>query len=72
VDVSLDGKQWTKVITKGEGTGSSMTIRFNAVKAKFLRLTLTKSETVVHGERRGKPFDFEVAWTMREFKIYGL
>ena len=72
VDVSLDGMQWTKVITKGEGTGSSMTIRFNAVKAKFLRITLTKSETIVHGERRGKPFDFEVAWTMREFKIYGL
>jgi mono/diheme cytochrome c family protein len=72
VDVSLDGKQWTKVITKGEGTGSSMTIRFNAVKAKFLRITLTKSETIVHGERRGKPFDFEVAWTMREFKIFGL
>jgi mono/diheme cytochrome c family protein len=72
VDVSLDGKQWTKVITKGEGTGSSMTIRFNPVNTKFLRITLTKSETIVHGERRGKPFDFEVAWTMREFKIYGL
>ncbi len=72
VDVSLDGKQWTNVITKGEGTGASMTIRFDPVNAKFLRITLTKSETIVHGERRGRPFDFEVAWTMREFKIYGL
>lgn len=72
VDVSLDGKQWTNVITKREGTGASMTIRFDPVNAKFLRITLTKSETIVHGERRGKPFDFEVAWTMREFKIYGL
>lgn len=70
-EVSMDGKQWTKVITNGQGTRSSMAIRFDSVKAKFLRITLTQSETIVHGERRGKPFDYEVVWTMREFKIYG-
>ncbi len=71
VAASMDGKQWTKIITNGEGSGSSTTIRFNPVEARFVRMTLTKSESIVHGERNGKPFDFEVVWTMREFKLYG-
>jgi mono/diheme cytochrome c family protein len=71
VSVSVDGKEWKKIIANQEGTGSSMTVRFDSVDARFLRITLTKSETVVHGERRGKPFDYEVAWTMRELKLYG-
>lgn len=71
VEVSMDGKQWTKVISNGVGTGSATTIRFNAVQSRFVRMTLTTSEAVVHGERRGKPFDFEPVWTMRELKVYG-
>ena len=71
LEVSTDGQQWTKIITNGEGTGANNTIRFKPVQTKFLRITLTKSESIVHGERRGQPFDFEVAWTMREFKVLG-
>ncbi len=69
LEISTDGQQWTKIITNGEGTGANNTIRFKPVQTKFLRITLTKSESIVHGERRGQPFDFEVAWTMREFKV---
>jgi mono/diheme cytochrome c family protein len=72
VETSLDGKQWTKIVANGEGTRASTTIRFEPVPAKFIRITLTKSEDVVHGERRGKPFDFEVVWNMREMKVFGL
>ncbi|HZI24312.1 MAG TPA: discoidin domain-containing protein, partial [Chryseolinea sp.] len=72
LEISVDGQQWTKIITNGEGTGATNTIRFKPVRTKFLRITLTKSESIVHGERRGQPFDFEVAWTMREFKVLGL
>jgi mono/diheme cytochrome c family protein/glucose/arabinose dehydrogenase len=71
LEVSNDGKQWTKIIDNGEGTSQSTVIRFKPVLARFVRITLTKTETVVHGERRGQPFDFEVAWTMREFKMFG-
>jgi hypothetical protein len=72
VEVSLDGKQWTKILTQAKGTGGFTSIRFEPVSAKFLRLTLTKSEPIIHGERLGKPFDFEVTWTMREMKIFAL
>jgi len=72
VEVSLDGKQWTKVLNQAKGTRGFTSIRFEPVNAKFLRLTLTKTEPVIHGERRGQPFDFVVAWTMREFKLYTL
>ncbi|WP_276374944.1 discoidin domain-containing protein [Chryseolinea sp. H1M3-3] len=71
LEVSMDGSQWTKIVSDGEGSGANTTIRFNPVQAKFFRITLTKSESIVHGERRGQPFDYEVAWTMREFKLYG-
>jgi len=47
------------------------TIRFAPAEAKFMRLTLTKSEEVYHGTRMGKPFDYEVPWTMREMAVYG-
>jgi hypothetical protein len=72
LEVSSDGSSWTKIISEGSGTGPNNMIRFDPVKTKFVRVTLTKSEQVVHGERRGKPFDFEVAWNMRELKVYGL
>lgn len=71
LEISSDGNTWTKIISNGEGAGANNRIRFNPVKTKFVRMTLTKSEPVVHGERRGQPFDFEVAWNMRELKVYG-
>ena len=37
------------------------TIRFIRLKQNLLRITLTKSESIVHGERRGQPFDYEVS-----------
>lgn len=71
VAVSQDGVNWTKVITNGEGKNANTIIHFAPVKAKYLRITLTKSEEIVHGERRGRPFDFEIVWNMREMKVYG-
>src|SRR5688572_13264432 len=52
-EISQDGKAWKKIVTNGEGIGSNTVIHFEPVQAKFLRLTLTKSESVIHGERRG-------------------
>jgi mono/diheme cytochrome c family protein len=72
VEVSDDGKAWKTVLANGEGTGQNTTIRFEPVQAKFLKMTLTKSEEIIHGERRGQPFDFEVVWNMRELKIFGI
>jgi mono/diheme cytochrome c family protein len=71
LEVSTDGTQWTKIISNGKGIGQNSIIRFSPVQTKFIKLTLTESESIVHGERRGQPFDFEVAWTMREFKLFG-
>ncbi|HEX5168891.1 MAG TPA: discoidin domain-containing protein [Cyclobacteriaceae bacterium] len=70
IAASQDGNNWT-TITEGEGNSAFSTIRFTPVKARYLRITLTKSEEVIHGERRGQPFDFEVLWNMRELKLYG-
>jgi len=33
-------------------------------------MMLAKSESIVHSERRGKPFDFEPAYAMRELELY--
>ena len=71
LEISQDGKQWTKIISNGECNSPSTVIRFKPVEVRFIKMTLTKSESVVHGERRGQPYDFEVAWIMREFKIFG-
>jgi hypothetical protein len=71
VEASMDGKQWTSIVSNGESLRSPTTIRFAPVQTRFIRITLTKSEEIIHGERRGQPFDFEVAWTMRELRVYG-
>ena len=71
VETSDDGNTWTTVIANGEGTRQTNVIPLNGAKGKFLRITLTKSEEIVHGERFGKPFDFEPVWNMREMKFYG-
>jgi len=71
VEASDDGRTW-KVLTNGEGIGSNTVIRFAPTALKFLKITLTRSEEIIHGERRGQPFDYEVVWNMREMKLYGL
>jgi hypothetical protein len=71
VDVSMDGKTWNTIVDNATGNGAFTTIRFDPVQTKYLRMTLTKSESVVHGERRGQPFDFEVVWSMRELRLFG-
>jgi hypothetical protein len=71
VEVSTDGTNWKPVVSNGEGIGQNSVIRFAPTEAKFIRITLTKTEQVIHGERRGQPFDFEVVWNMREMKVFG-
>jgi mono/diheme cytochrome c family protein len=71
VEVSSDGKVWKTILPNGEGTGLRTIVRFPPTETKFLRLILTKSEEIFHGTRMGRPFDYEVTWTMREMKIYG-
>jgi mono/diheme cytochrome c family protein len=71
VDVSTEGTTWTPVVNNAEGKDAFTVIRFDPAQAKFIRIKLTKTETIVHGERRGRPFDFEVAWNMREIKVFG-
>lgn len=71
VEVSADGSNWEKVVANGEGTGSFTQIRFDPRTCRFVRLVLTRSESVIHGERRGRPFDYEVTWTMRELRLFG-
>lgn len=71
VDVSMDGKTWNTIVDNATGNGAFTSIRFDPVQTKYLRMTLTKSESVVHGERRGQPFDFEVVWSMRELRLFG-
>src|SRR5690606_7566616 len=63
IELSTDGTNWTKAVTKGKGINNQSVIRFEPVPAKFLRITLTASEAPVNGERRGKPFVFEVPGT---------
>ena len=72
VEVSKDGNTWQTTVANGEGKGQNTTIRFTPTEARFLRITLTKSEEIIHGERFGRPFDYEVVWNMREMKLFGL
>ena len=70
VEVSLDGNNWEKVISNGSGNSNYTVIKLPRTTAKYFKIVLTKDEQVVHGERRGLPYDYEVSWTMREMKIY--
>jgi hypothetical protein len=72
VEISNDGKQWTKIVSNAAGTGDFTVIRSAPVQTKYLRMTLLKTESVVHGEKRGLPFDYEVVWNIREMKIFVL
>lgn len=71
VEVSSDGKTWETVVADGEGKGRYTQVTLDPRPCKWVRLTLTKSASVIHGERRGQPYDYEVSWNMRELKLYG-
>jgi mono/diheme cytochrome c family protein/glucose/arabinose dehydrogenase len=43
VQVSMDGTTWGAPVAKGQGTGSSTSATFPAVRAKFVRITQTGS-----------------------------
>lgn len=72
LEISTDGASWEQLLSDVEPVSPSSRILFEPVQTKFVRITLTRSEAIVHGELRGRPHDFEVPWTMREMKIFGL
>jgi mono/diheme cytochrome c family protein len=41
VQVSMDGKTWSKPVAQGQGTGARTTITFAPARAQFVRITLT-------------------------------
>jgi F5/8 type C domain len=43
VQVSMDGTSWGPAIAKGEGTGTSTSVTFAPVRAKFVKITQTGS-----------------------------
>jgi glucose/arabinose dehydrogenase/mono/diheme cytochrome c family protein len=43
VQVSMDGTSWGPPVAKGEGTGTSTSVTFAPVRAKFVRITQTGS-----------------------------
>jgi len=45
-------------------------IKVSPRTTKYVKFTLNKSEEVVHGEKRGRPFDYGVTWNMRELKLF--
>ena len=45
VQVSMDGTNWGPPIAKGTGTGTSTSVTFKPVRAKFVRITQTGNET---------------------------
>jgi mono/diheme cytochrome c family protein len=70
VEVSTDGETWKRIATDAEGKGDYTVIKIPVHPARYIRFTLTKSEEIVHGEKRGLPFDYEVTWQMSEMKVF--
>ena len=58
VEVSPDGRTWSRPVAEGRGGGPRTSIRFAPVRAKFVRLTQTGSEA-------NAP-----AWSIRNLRIY--
>jgi putative membrane-bound dehydrogenase-like protein len=58
VQVSADGRTWSKPVAEGNGTGARTTITFAPVRAKFVRITQTG--TVADAPN----------WSMRNLRIY--
>ena len=58
VQVSMDGKSWSKPVAEGKGTGASTSATFTPVQARFIRITQT-----------GKNEDGS-AWSVLGFRVY--
>jgi hypothetical protein len=58
VQVSMDGKTWSKPVAEGKGAGSTTIATFAPVQAKFVRVTQTG--TNAEGS----------AWSVLGFRIY--
>ena len=58
VQVSMDGKSWSKPVAEGKGAGATTLATFPPVQAKFVRVTQT-----------GKMEDGS-AWSVLGFKVY--
>ena len=41
VQVSMDGKKWSKPVAQGQGTGAQTTATFAPTRARFVRITQT-------------------------------
>ena len=57
VQVSSDGKTWSKPVAEGKGDGPRTTITFAPVRAKFVRITETDAAA-------------DAAWSVRNLRIY--
>jgi mono/diheme cytochrome c family protein/glucose/arabinose dehydrogenase len=58
VQVSLDGRQWSEPVAEGRASGGTISIPFDPVRARFVRITRTEGET------NGAP------WTMERLRLY--
>jgi hypothetical protein len=54
----MDGRTWSKPVAEGKGDGTRTDVSFNAVKAKFIRITQT-----------GTP-DNDAHWTISSLRLY--
>ena len=57
VQVSTDGKTWSKPVAEGKGEGPRTTITFAPVRAKFVRITETDAAA-------------DAPWSVRNLRIY--
>jgi mono/diheme cytochrome c family protein len=62
LETSMDGSSWME-IENSNGEQADVSLVFDTVKAKFLRIKLTKNF--------GPQEDHEIPWSMRQMKIYG-
>jgi len=58
----MDGSSWNE-IEKGEGEQADVSLIFDPVETKFIRMRLT--------ENFGPQEDREIPWSIRQMKIYG-
>jgi putative membrane-bound dehydrogenase-like protein len=58
IQTSMDGRTWSKPVAEGKGDGTRTDVSFNAVKAKFIRITQT-----------GTP-DNDAHWTISNLRLY--
>jgi hypothetical protein len=62
LEASTDGTTW-KEIQQGKGTQADVSLVFEPMKTKYLRMRLT--------ENFGPQEEHEIPWSMRQMKIYG-